>query len=82
MSKRGPNGKASSSQDKKTVKLTLTLPIELAQKFGVHAEMTGVGKSELFEELVKNGCRRYTVSDREKDKVPGKAPEADAGKAP
>lgn len=57
--------KPAGPQDDKPVKLTLTLPGDLARRFGVHAEMQGVSKSELFAQLVRDGCKRYVVSDRE-----------------
>ena len=65
MSKRRNPGKPSPQQDEKPVKLTLQLSGDLAKRFGVHAEMSGLSKSELFAELVKAGCRRYVVSDRQ-----------------
>jgi hypothetical protein len=49
------------------VKLNLSLPPELAKRFGVHAEMVGLSKSDLFAELVRNGCRRYVVHDHGKE---------------
>lgn len=67
MSRRRSPGKPASQLDEKPVKLTLTLPAELARRFGVHAEMTGQSKSELFAELVRAGCRRFVVSDRERE---------------
>ena len=71
MSKRRIPGKPSDRPDEKPVKLTLTLSADLAKRFGVHAEMVGVSKSELFAELVKAGCKRFVVSDRERG--PGEA---------
>ena len=59
MSKRRNSGKPTPQQDEKPVKLTLQLSADLAKRFGVHAEMTGCSKSELFAELVRAGCRRY-----------------------
>ena len=66
MSKRRILGKPADRQDEKTVKVTLGLPAELARRFGVHAEMTGLSKSALFAELVRAGCKRFVVSDRER----------------
>jgi hypothetical protein len=65
MSRRKPPGKPDPQQAVKPVKLTLQLSPELAKRFGVHAEMTGVSKSELFAELVRAGCKRFVVSDRQ-----------------
>ena len=67
MAKRRIPGKPSTPQDDKTVKLTLSLPAELARRFGVHAEMTGQSKSDLFADLVRAGCRRYVVHDHGKE---------------
>jgi hypothetical protein len=66
MSKRRAPSKPVPQSDDKPVKLTLQLSGELARRFGVHAEMTGLSKSELFAELVKAGCKRFVVSDRER----------------
>jgi hypothetical protein len=55
--------KASNPQDVQAVKLTLYLPPELAKRFGVHAEMMDLGKSELFAEMVKQHCKRFVVHD-------------------
>lgn len=76
MSRRRAPVKPDPQQDGKPVKLTLQLPADLARRFGVHAEMTGLSKSELFAELVKAGCKRFVVSDRAQG--PGEAAESDA----
>jgi hypothetical protein len=55
--------KASNPQDAQKVKLTLYLPAELAKRFGVHAEMMDLDKSELFAEMVRAHCRRFVVHD-------------------
>ncbi len=65
MAKRGKVGKAPERPDEKPVKLNLSLPADLARRFGVHAEMSGQSKSDLFAELVRAGCRRWVVSDRQ-----------------
>ena len=65
MSKKRQAGKPADRPDEKPAKLTLTLPVDLAKRFGVHAEMVGLSKSELFAELVRAGCRRFVVSDRQ-----------------
>ena len=49
-----------------SLKLNLSLPPDLARRFGVHAEMMGMSKSDLFAELVRAGCKRFVVSDRER----------------
>jgi hypothetical protein len=67
MSRRRISGKPEPRPDDKPVKLTLTLPVELAKRFGVHAEMMGLSKSDLFAELVKTGCRRFVVHDHGKE---------------
>jgi hypothetical protein len=55
--------RASGPQDAQKVKLTLYLPPELAKRFGVHAEMMDLDKSELFAEMVRTHCRRFVVHD-------------------
>ena len=65
MARKRQGSKPVEQQAEKPVKLTLTLPADLAKKFGVHSEMLGCSKSELFAELVKAGCRRWIVSDRQ-----------------
>ena len=59
--------KASGPQDVQAVKFTLYLPAELARRFGVHAEMLDLGKSELFAEMVRAHCRRFVVHDHGRD---------------
>jgi len=59
--------KALGPQDAQAVKLTLYLPAELAKRFGVHAEMLDLGKSELFAEMVKLHCKRFVVHDHGKE---------------
>jgi hypothetical protein len=69
--------KASGPQDAQRVKHTLYLPVELSRRFGVHAEMTGQDKSELFAEMVRAHCRRFVVHDHGRD-VGGEEGEAGA----
>jgi len=76
MPRKRPPGKPAARQADPVVKITLQLPADLAKRFGVHAEMTGLNKSELFAELVKAGCRRFLVSDR--GRGPGESAEAGA----
>jgi hypothetical protein len=54
-------------QPEKPAKLTLTLPADLARRFGIHAEMLGMTKSDLFAEMVRTQCRRFVVHDHGKD---------------
>ena len=74
MATRRKAGKPPGQQPEPTVKLTLSVPADVARRFGVHAEMTGMGKGELFAELVRTGCRRFVVSDREQQR-PGEVGE-------
>lgn len=67
MSKRRAPSKPTPQPDDKPVKLTLQISAELAKRFGVHAEMLGLSKSDLFAELVKTGCRRFVVHDHGKE---------------
>jgi hypothetical protein len=66
--------KTPSRQDAERVKHTLYLDADLSRRFSVHAAMTGMDKSELFAELVRAGCRRFVVSDRERG--PGESAES------
>lgn len=45
-------------------KLTLYVSGEAAQRLAIHATMTSQDKSSLVESLIREGCRRYVVSDR------------------
>ncbi len=76
MSRRRTGGKAVPQPDEKSVKLNLSLPPDLARRFGVHAEMVGMSKSDLFAELVRAGCKRFVVSDR--DRAAGDGADIDA----
>lgn len=77
MSRRRNGAKVAPQEAEKPVKLNLSLAPDLARRFGVHAEMMGLSKSELFAELVRAGCKRFVVSDRERG--PGEpAAEGDA----
>jgi len=76
MSRRRTGARPAPQEAEKPVKLNLSLAPDLARRFGVHAEMVGMSKSELFAELVKAGCKRFVVSDRERG--PGEPTEADA----
>lgn len=68
--------KPSNRPDAERVKLTLYLDADLARRFSVHAAMTGLDKSQLFAELVKAGCKRFVVSDRERG--PGETVDTEA----
>ena len=63
MARSRPAAKPETPQAGSAVKLNLSLPADLARRFGVHAEMAGISKSDLFAELVRGGCRRYVVHD-------------------
>ncbi len=77
MSRRRNGARTAPQEAEKPVKLNLSLAPDLARRFGVHAEMMGLSKSELFAELVRSGCKRFVVSDRERG--PGEpAAEVDA----
>jgi hypothetical protein len=76
MSRRRAAGNPADRAADKPVKLTVSLPADLARRFGVHAEMMGVGKSDLFAELVKAGCRRFVVHDRGTGPGASSGPEA------
>ena len=67
MSKRRISSKPTAQPDDKPVKITLQVSAELAKRLGVHAEMLGMSKSDLFAELVKTGCKRFVVHDHGKE---------------
>ena len=67
--------KASGRLDAKRTKLTLYLDADLAKRFATHAVQMDMDKSELLAELVRSGCKRFVVSDRER---PGASAEPDA----
>jgi len=64
MAKKRTAGKANATPDETPVKFTLSLSRELARRFGVHCEMTGSTYSELFAQLVRDGCRKFVVHTR------------------
>jgi hypothetical protein len=70
------SAKVASRPDASRAKLTLYLDADLAKRFSVHAAMLGLDKSELFGELVKAGCKRFVVSDRERG--PGETVDTEA----
>jgi hypothetical protein len=63
-------------QAEKPRKLTFAVPADLARRFAVHAEMMDMDKTELFCELIRTHCRRFSVHDRAKDS--GESAEAGA----
>lgn len=69
-------GKPDSQQAEKPAKLTFAIPGDLARRFGVHAEMLGLSKSELFAEMIRTQCRRFVVHDHGKDAAPPAEPGA------
>lgn len=58
------DGKVAKAEDGKPTKLTLYLAPDLAKRFGVHAMMVGMDRSELFADMVRTHCKRFVVSDR------------------
>jgi hypothetical protein len=73
--------KTPNRQDALKVKVTLYLPGDLEKRFAVHAIHSGLDRSELFAEMVRQHCRRYVVSDRLKspgDEAGGEEQETDA----
>jgi hypothetical protein len=66
MSKRRTPVKPADRHDEKPVKVTLSIPAEVAKRFAVHAAALGMSKSDLFADLVRQGCRRFVLSDRER----------------
>jgi len=46
------------------VKATIHLTVEASQRLSVHAAMLGVDRSELVEQLIRDGLKRFVVSDR------------------
>jgi hypothetical protein len=58
------------------VKLTVRVDAATAERFRLHALMTGKEQCDLFADLVQTHCRRFVVHDR--DKGPGETSEAGA----
>jgi hypothetical protein len=56
--------KSVSQPDGSKVKLTLYVTADQARRFGVHAQMVDMDKSELFGEMIDKTCRRFVVHDR------------------
>lgn len=46
------------------VKATIHLSVEASQRLTVHAAMMGMDRSALVEQLIREGLRRFVVSDR------------------
>lgn len=57
------------------VKSTIHLSVEASQRLTVHAAMLGLDRSALVEQLIRDGLRRFVVSDRG---GPDAAPQVDA----
>jgi hypothetical protein len=70
MSARRRAPKSTERKAAKPVKLTFTVSVETAERFGVHATMEHLGNSELFTELVDRHLRKWVVSDRSKATEP------------
>jgi hypothetical protein len=68
------SSKPDPQQADKPRKLTFSIPADLARRFAVHAEMLDMDKTELFCEMIRTHCRRFSVHDRAKDSgEPGEA---------
>jgi hypothetical protein len=76
MAKKRTSGHADPQPADKPRKLTFAIPADLARRFAVHAEMLDLDKTELFCELIRTHCRRFSVHDRAKE--PGASAEAGA----
>ncbi len=50
--------------DASKVKLTHHLSLQASQRLAIHAEMTGMTRSDLVEKLIVDHLRRFVVSDR------------------
>ena len=57
------------------VKSTIHLSVEASQRLTVHAAMLGLDRSALVEQLIRDGLKRFVVSDRG---GPDAAPQVDA----
>jgi hypothetical protein len=67
MAKKRTPGNADAQQTEKPRKLTFAVSADLARRFAVHAEMLDMDKTELFCEMIRTHCRRFSVHDRAKD---------------
>lgn len=56
--------KAAGRQSGEKVKATIHLTLEASQRLTVHATMTGMDRSELVEQLIRDHLKRFVVSDR------------------
>mgnify|MGYP001066923251 CR=1 FL=1 len=56
--------KAAGRQSGEKVKATIHLSLEASQRLAVHAAMTGMDRSELVEQLIRENLKRFVVSDR------------------
>lgn len=63
-SRRRPATKTASRQSAGKVKSTVHLSVEASQRLTVHAAMLGMDRSSLVEQLIRDGLRRFVVSDR------------------
>lgn len=59
-----PAAKASGRQSGEKVKATIHLTVDASQRLTVHAAMTGMDRSELVEQLIRDHLKRFVVSDR------------------
>ena len=56
--------KAASRPNGEKLKATIHLTVEASQRLTVHAAMTGMDRSELVEQLIRDHLKRFVVSDR------------------
>ena len=59
-----PAAKTPSRQNGGKVKSTIHLSVEASQRLTVHAAMMGLDRSALVEQLIRDGLKRFVVSDR------------------
>lgn len=73
--------KASGRQNGDKVKATIHLTVDASQRLTVHAAMTGMDRSELVEQLIRDHLKRFVVSDRGGGASEVSAPESSAAVA-
>ena len=56
--------KAAARSGVSRVKSTIHLSVEASQRLTVHAAMLGMDRSALVEQLIRDGLKRFVVSDR------------------
>ena len=58
------SAKQASRQNGEKVKSTIHLSVEASQRLTIHAAMLGLDRSALVEQLIRDGLKRFVVSDR------------------